>query len=51
MRIRIAKANRQLSCERARADLGYIPEVPIREALDRTVKYFSYLSAADKKAS
>ena len=43
MRIRIAKANRQLDCSRARSDLGYIPEVPITDALDRTVKHFAHL--------
>ncbi|KAK9915040.1 hypothetical protein WJX75_003997 [Coccomyxa subellipsoidea] len=43
MRIRIAKANRQLDCSRAKADLGYIPEVSIKDALDRTVKHFAHL--------
>lgn len=43
MRVRIAKANRQLDCSRARADLGYIPEVSIQDALSRTVKHFSHL--------
>lgn len=51
MRIRIAKANRMLSCQRARADLGYIPRVPIKDALARTVKHFSYLSAEGKRTT
>ncbi|CAK0781998.1 hypothetical protein CVIRNUC_005526 [Coccomyxa viridis] len=44
MRIRIAKATRQLDCSRACQDLGYAPKVAIDEALQRTVKHFSYLS-------
>ena len=51
MRIRIAKANRQLDCSRARQDLGYAPKVAIDEALQRTVKHFSYLSAHGKGPS
>ena len=51
MRIRIAKANRQLDCSRACQDLGYAPKVSIDEALQRTVKHFSYLSAFGKKPS
>lgn len=47
MRIRIAKANRQLDCSRAREDLGYIPEVSIKDALDRTVKHFAHLTNPD----
>jgi nucleoside-diphosphate-sugar epimerase len=45
MRIRIAKANRQLDCSRARRELGYIPRVSVDEGLQRTVKHFSSLSA------
>lgn len=45
MRIRIAKANRQLDCSRARQELGYIPKVSVDEGLQRTVKHFSSLSA------
>lgn len=51
MRIRIAKATRKLSCQAARVDLGYIPRVSIRDALVRTVKHFSYLSADDKRST
>lgn len=51
MRIRIAKANRQLDCGRACQDIGYIPKVSIDEALQRTVKHFSYLSSNGKKPS
>ena len=46
MRIRIAKATRQLSCAAARRDLGYAPQVPIQEGVARTVKHFSYLHAS-----
>ena len=49
MRIRIAKANRQLDCTRAQQELGYMPKVSIDEALQRTVKHFSHLSASGKK--
>lgn len=49
MRIRIAKANRQLDCSRARQELGYMPRVSIDDALQRTVKHFSHLSANGKK--
>ena len=45
MRIRIAKATRQLSCAAARRDLGYVPAVSMKDALARTVKHFSYLRA------
>ena len=51
MRIRIAKANRQLDCSRARQELGYIPRVSVDEALQRTVKHFSHLSANGKKSA
>ena len=54
MRIRIAKANRQLDCSRARADLGYIAEVSIKDALERTVKHFEHLrnpEGGSKKSS
>ena len=51
MRIRITKANRQLDCSRACRDLGYVPKVAIDDALRRTVKHFSYLSASGKGAS
>ena len=49
MRIRIAKATRKLSCARARAELGYEPEVSLDEGLKRTVAAFSHLRA-DKAA-
>ena len=49
MRIRIAKATRKLSCARARAELGYEPEVSLDEGLNRTVAAFSHLRA-DKAA-
>ena len=45
MRIRIAKATRQLSCAAAKRDLGYTPQVSIKEGVARTVKHFSYLHA------
>ncbi|KAK9819571.1 hypothetical protein WJX81_001482 [Elliptochloris bilobata] len=45
MRIRIAKATRRLSCARARAELGYEPEVSLDEGLSRTVTAFSHLRA------
>ena len=45
MRIRIAKATRKLSCARARAELGYVPEVSLDEGLRRTIAAFSHLRA------
>ena len=42
-RIRLATVSRTFSCEAAKRDLGYVPEVSMDEALRRTIKYFDHL--------
>jgi nucleoside-diphosphate-sugar epimerase len=42
-RILLASANRNLSCRRATRDFGYLPQVPIKDALDRTLAHFHNL--------
>jgi hypothetical protein len=53
MRIRIASANRNLKCDKAKREFGYVPGVSVDEGLKRTVAYFSHLKkgSADKKSS
>ena len=44
-RIAVSSVNRTFSCERAKKDLGYVPEVNMQEALQKTLKYFKHLHA------
>ena len=42
-RLAVSTTNRTFSCERAKRDFGYDPEVRVEEALERTFKYFGDL--------
>lgn len=42
-RLAVSTTNRTFSCDRAKTDLRYFPEVTIEEALHRTCKYFEHL--------
>jgi len=42
-RIRLSVAHRNVSCEKAKLKLGYIPEYSMDEALAKTVEHFAHL--------
>jgi len=42
-RLAVSTTNRTFSCRRAKRDFGYDPEVPLGDALDRTLAWFSHL--------
>jgi sterol-4alpha-carboxylate 3-dehydrogenase (decarboxylating) len=43
MSVALAGTHHYYSCQRAKAEMGYIPEVPLRRAITETVESFSYL--------
>jgi sterol-4alpha-carboxylate 3-dehydrogenase (decarboxylating) len=45
-RIALSAANRTFSCSAAYRDFGYVPKVPMDEALKRTLRHFSHLHAS-----
>lgn len=48
-RIALSAANRTFSCSAAYQDFGYVPTVPMEEALKRTLRHFSHLHADKQK--
>ena len=41
----MASVNRKFSCAKAKRDFGYVPAVPMKEALRRTLRHFDHLRA------
>jgi sterol-4alpha-carboxylate 3-dehydrogenase (decarboxylating) len=50
-RVRIVTTQRAFSCEKAKRLLGYVPAVPLREGIARTVAHFEHLRNADAPAA
>jgi hypothetical protein len=46
-RVRVVTRQRAFSCDKARRLLGYVPAVPLREAVSRTVAHFAHLRNPD----
>jgi sterol-4alpha-carboxylate 3-dehydrogenase (decarboxylating) len=50
-RVRIVTRQRAFSCEKAKNMLGYVPAVPLKEGVARTVAHFEHLRNPDAPAA